>query len=69
MPRGALTKKKSKMLTIWVPECLIPLIDEGVKRTDSDRSKFVRGAIRSSLLRLGIRAGDGAAHLTKETTT
>lgn len=54
MRRGLVTKKKSKLLTIWVPESLVPLIDRGVALTDSDRSKFVRNALRDKLRRLGL---------------
>ena len=42
------------MLTIWVPELLIPKIDAGVRICDSDRSKFIRNAIREKLARHGV---------------
>lgn len=54
MKRGAILKDESKMLTVWVPQELFPLIDEGVRREDSDRSKFVRNAIREKLARSGL---------------
>ncbi len=46
-------KRKGKMLAVWVSETLLPRLDEGVKREDSDRSKFIRNAVREKLLRHG----------------
>ena len=46
-------KRKGKLLSVWVPATLLPRLDEGVKREDSDRSKFIRNAVREKLLRLG----------------
>jgi metal-responsive CopG/Arc/MetJ family transcriptional regulator len=46
-------KRKGKQLSIWASETLLPRLDEGVKREDSDRSKFIRNAIREKLLRHG----------------
>lgn len=54
MRRGFVTKKKSRLLTVWVPESLVPLIDRGVAITDTDRSKFVRNALRDKLVGLGL---------------
>lgn len=45
------------MLTVWVPEDLFPILDAGVRKTDSDRSKFVRNAIRSLCEKVGVAAG------------
>lgn len=61
MPRGAVKKDESKLLTVWVPIPLIPLIKEGVRLTDSDMSKFVRSAIRMKLARLGVRCDEPSA--------
>jgi metal-responsive CopG/Arc/MetJ family transcriptional regulator len=44
-------KRKGKQLSIWVSETLLPHLDEAVKREDSDRSKFIRNAIREKLSR------------------
>jgi len=44
-------KRKGKQLSIWVSETLLPRLDEAVKREDSDRSKFIRNAIREKLSR------------------
>jgi metal-responsive CopG/Arc/MetJ family transcriptional regulator len=60
MKRGSVTKSKSRMLTIWVPETLIPYIDVGVRSCDSDRSKFIRNAVREKLARLGVIISEAA---------
>ena len=41
------------MLSIWVSASLLPRLDEGVKREDSDRSKFIHNAVREKLSRHG----------------
>ena len=51
MKRGSGKKPKGKLLAVWVPEKLLPCLDQGVSREDSDRSKFVRNAIREKLAR------------------
>jgi hypothetical protein len=43
------------LLTVRMPELFFPLLDKGVHATDSDRSKFVRDAIREKLARHGIK--------------
>jgi hypothetical protein len=53
MKRG-ISKNESTMLTVWVPRPYFPLIARGVRKTDTDRSKFVRAAIREKLARHGI---------------
>ncbi|HYG35353.1 MAG TPA: hypothetical protein VEC99_11240 [Clostridia bacterium] len=58
MKRGAIRKKDSTQLNIWVPKALFPLIDMGVQKEDTDRSKFVRNAIREKLERAGINIDD-----------
>jgi metal-responsive CopG/Arc/MetJ family transcriptional regulator len=42
---------KGKLLSVWVSETLLLRLDEGAKREDSDRSKFIRHAIREKLSR------------------
>jgi len=46
-------RRKGKLLSVWVSKSLLPCLDEGVKREDSDRSKFIRNAIREKLARQG----------------
>ena len=47
--RGATRNADSKPVTIWIPKTWIPLLDQAVKASDSDRSKFARIAIREKL--------------------
>lgn len=60
MKRGAVTKDEARLVNVWLPKQLVPLIDRGVQMEDSDRSKFIRRAIREKLLTLGVvvRPGD-----------
>lgn len=60
MKRGAVKKESSRLVNVWIPEELFPLIDLGVHIEDTDRSKFVRRAIREKLQSLGIRAEKAA---------
>jgi len=54
-PRGGVTKDKSlsKAILVYFPKELLPLIDAGVRMTDSDRSKFIRNSVREKLSSLG----------------
>ena len=51
MKRGSGKKPKGKLLAVWVPGKLMPRLDQGARKEDSDRSKFVRNAIREKLAR------------------
>jgi metal-responsive CopG/Arc/MetJ family transcriptional regulator len=53
MKRGSGKKPKGRLLSVWVPEKLMPRLDQGARKEDSDRSKFVRNAIREKLARHG----------------
>jgi len=44
-------KRKGKLLSIWVSAALLSHLDDGIKKEDSDRSKFIRNAIREKLSR------------------
>ena len=55
MKRGAVTKKESKLINVWVPQLLLPSIDLAVQNSDTDRAKFIRQAIREKLTRDGIQ--------------
>jgi hypothetical protein len=48
------SKKSQKLLTVWIPECLNTSLALGVVKEDSDKSKFVRNAIREKLARNGV---------------
>jgi metal-responsive CopG/Arc/MetJ family transcriptional regulator len=60
MKRG-ITKAESTLLTVWVPRAYFPIIERAVRKTDTDRSKFVRAAIREKLARHGIQLTEEAA--------
>ena len=51
MKRGSGKKPKGRLLAVWVPGKLMPCLDQGARKEDSDRSKFVRNAIREKLTR------------------
>jgi len=51
MKHGSGKKPKGKLLAVWVPGRLVPCLDQGARKEDSDRSKFVRNAIREKLTR------------------
>jgi metal-responsive CopG/Arc/MetJ family transcriptional regulator len=53
MKRGSGKKPKGKLLAVWVPKGLLPRLDQGARQEDSDRSKFIRNAIREKLARQG----------------
>lgn len=49
MKRGTVTKRDSKAVLVYFPTEIIPLIDQAVEQQDSDRSKFIRNAVREKL--------------------
>jgi len=51
MKRGAVKKSESKLINIWVPLPLLPILDTAVRDADSDRSKYIRIAIREKIAR------------------
>ena len=56
MKRDTVKRKGKKQILVWVPEHMIPAMKKAVAlNEDSDRSKFVRGAIRKELSRHGIK--------------
>jgi hypothetical protein len=54
MKRGTVKKSESKLLTVWVPDTFQTPMAKAIKLEDSDKSKFVRNAIREKLARHGI---------------
>jgi hypothetical protein len=55
--RGALQKKqKSRAVIVWFPDALISGMAEAVQMTDSDRSKFIRNAVREKISRITKKA-------------
>jgi metal-responsive CopG/Arc/MetJ family transcriptional regulator len=49
--RGAVKKATSKFLGVWLPDNVVEILDQAIVRQDSDRSKFVRTAIKEKLQR------------------
>lgn len=45
-PRGAITKDRAKAVVVYFPEEIMPMLDETVRALDTDRSKFIRRAVR-----------------------
>jgi len=60
MKRGAVTKTNARQILVWFPNQLIPLIDQAVDRLDTDRSKFIRNAVREKMERSGIAIKEAA---------
>lgn len=58
MKRGAVRKATSKLVLVWFPDSILPLIDDAVRKLDTDRSKFIRNAVREAMARAGVRASD-----------
>lgn len=56
MKRGAVRKKESRLVPVWFPEKVLPFLDDAVQRLDTDRSKFIRNAVREKMRRAGIIA-------------
>ena len=54
MKRGGYTKSEMKLLNFYLPVAVLPYVDRAVLKLDTDRSKFVRSAIREKLQRAGI---------------
>ncbi len=52
MGSAATPKSRSgKKLAVWIPKALLPYLDRGAEKEDSDRSQFIREAIREKLAR------------------
>ena len=56
MKRGTIKSKQSDLVALWIPKGLAMALDRGVKIEDSDRSKFIRNALREKLSKHGIQA-------------
>jgi len=55
MSRGAVTKKKSRLVAVWVPNELLDALDQHVTDHDLDRSKVIRLALKERLRASGGR--------------
>ena len=57
MKRGAIRKTDSELVTFWVPKNVHAAMNQAIELEDSDRSKFVRNAVREKLTRMGLPVG------------
>ncbi len=53
-PRGPISASSNKFIGTWMPLTLVEKIDGAVDGSDSDRSKFLRAAVREKLERLNL---------------
>jgi metal-responsive CopG/Arc/MetJ family transcriptional regulator len=44
-------QKKERLVAVWLPRTLLRALDRAVAARDTDRSKFIRSAIRERLAR------------------
>lgn len=51
------TKANSKPVLIHIPKRMLPAIRQATGLLDTDRSKFIRAAVREKLQRHGIKVG------------
>ena len=52
--RSSVQKGQSEFVGLWLPDPMVEVIDNAVLAKDSDRSKFIRNAIREKLAREGF---------------
>ena len=45
MQREPIKKSTSRLIPVWFPESIIPILDDAVIVVDSDRSKFIPAVI------------------------
>jgi metal-responsive CopG/Arc/MetJ family transcriptional regulator len=51
MKRGAVQKKRARAVMVWFPIPLLAGVDSAVQIVDTDRSKFIRQAVREKVNR------------------
>ena len=54
--RRAVTKADGKPVLVFFPVPVVEAVDHQVRKEDTDRSKWIRSAIREALLRRGVSA-------------
>lgn len=62
--RSAASRRSSgarHIITFWAPRDFLASLDEAVRLEDSDRSKFIRRALRERLKTIGIPVTEEAA--------
>ena len=60
MKRGRFRKSESELVALWIPRELLAVMDLEVRRTDTDRSKLLRNALREKLTRAGVQLKEAA---------
>jgi metal-responsive CopG/Arc/MetJ family transcriptional regulator len=60
MKRGSVKKRDAQLIPVWMPRNVVLAIDEAVGREDSDRSKFVRNAVRDRINKFGVKIPEAA---------
>ena len=48
------------MVTLWLPKPMAAAVNEAIEIEDTDRSKFIRRAVRDKLRVLGIQTKEAA---------
>jgi len=59
MKRGSIKRAECVMIGVWIPREMEAALDIAIRHEDSDRSKFVRKAIRERVLSLGLGSTGG----------
>lgn len=54
MNRGRTKKVECKLLNFYMQEEMFPSLDAAVRKLDTDRSKFIRAAIREKIENAGV---------------
>lgn len=54
MKRGVVTKGEAEMVTFWLPTNMVAALQQAILIEDTDRSKFIRRAVRERLRRMRI---------------
>ena len=54
MKRGSVKSSESELVALWVPRPLLAALDHAVGQEDSNRSKFIRKAVRNRIADLGL---------------
>lgn len=57
MKRG-IKKAECVLVNVWVPKVIMPYLDKAVALEDTDRSKFVRNALRDKMRKQGVPVPD-----------
>jgi len=67
MKRGLVQTSNSRLVSLWIPTQLKEALDKAVLREDSDRSKFLRNALRDRLEKFGVQVPDESKEETEAT--